>query len=180
MADAGDQDRYFLAVWPDPSVRDRLDEWSQAIRTDRSARRVAPDNLHITLVFLGGLSPPQVAAVRKVAGETAWTGGSLLLDRVGYWRRARIVWAGSRDGCEPLSSLAEALRGGLRRIGFRIEARPFVPHVTLYRQARRRPKWAPQPISWRINEFCLVRSRLASEGARYQVLDHWSATGDVK
>lgn len=177
---AGDSDRYFLAVWPDPAVRDALAEWSRDIAVNGSARRVTPDNLHITLAFLGALEAPQVEAVRGVAGETAWAPGTLELDRIGYWKRSRIVWAGSRRGCVPLNELAEGLRDGLRRIGFRIDTRPFVPHVTLVRKARRRPKWRPRAVTWPIDAFCLVRSRLSSEGARYEMLDRWSASGDVK
>lgn len=172
--------RYFFAVWPDASVRTRLTEWSDAIQTDSKSRRIPGEKLHITLVFLGELGAPQLEAVRKVAAGIVWPRGCLTLDRIGYWKRPSIVWAGSRGGAESLSVLAGELREGLRRLGFRLEARPFVPHVTLYRKARRRPKWEPRAVEWPIDEFCLVESRLSSEGARYEVLDRWSASDDVK
>lgn len=172
--------RSFFAVCPDESVRARLAEWSDAIHTGAPARRVPDSKLHITLVFLGALQPAQVAAVRSLAADTPWTGASLTLDRIGYWKRSRIVWAGSREGCAALSALAEALRGRLRRLGFRIEERPFVPHITLYRKAVRKPRWRQETIDWRIDEFCLVQSTLFSSGSRYEILDRWSAHGDVE
>lgn len=172
--------RYFFAVWPDGAVRDRLVEWSESITRDERARPVAGSNLHVTLVFLGALDPPQLAAVRRLGDDTAWRGASLVLDRIGYWKRPRIIWAGPRDGSQALAELAGDLRGRLRRMGFRVEERPFVPHVTLYRKAQRRPKWRPQSVEWRIDEFCLVESRLSPAGAHYEVLHRWSANGDMK
>ena len=151
--------RYFFAVWPSVSVRARLAEWAGSVITDQSARQIPGEKLHITLVFLGELNAPQLGAVRQVAKNTKWGGGTLTLDRIGYWKRSSIVWAGSTDGCEPLSVLADDLRAGLRRRGFRVDARPFVPHVTLYRKARRRPRWEPRVVEWLIDEFCLVVSR---------------------
>lgn len=172
--------RYFLAVWPDDTVRARLAEWANAIRAGSSARQIPAAKLHITLVFLGTLGPSALDAVRSVAADVPWAGATLTLDRVGFWKRPRIVWAGSRDGCPALTALAEELRGRLRRLGFRIEERPFVPHVTLYRKAGRRPRWRQQAIEWRIDEFCLVESVLSSSGSRYEILERWWAKGDVE
>lgn len=180
MSPRADEGRYFFAVWPQPPIRDELAAWSGEIGADKVAKRVPADNLHITLAFLGTLVVSQVEAARRVAAATTWKPTVLELDRIGYWKRSRIIWAGPRQGCEPLSGLAEGLRDGLRRVGFRIDARPFVPHVTLFRKARRRPKWASRMVSWPIEEFCLVCSRLSAEGARYEILDRWSATGDVE
>lgn len=172
--------RYFLAVWPDPHVRERLGEWSSSVRTGPPARRVEEVNLHMTLVFLGRLDPRQLEAVRKVGAATTWSGASLILDRVGYWKRSRIIWAGCGEDSPSLSALAEDLGTRLRRLGFRVDSRPFVPHVTLFRKAQRRPRWEHRHVEWRINEFCLAESRLSSSGARYTVLDRWSALDDMK
>ncbi|MGA8262047.1 MAG: RNA 2',3'-cyclic phosphodiesterase [Arenicellales bacterium] len=172
--------RCFFAVWPDAAVRARLAEWAGEVRTDPPARRVEAANLHITLVFLGVLDSRQLDAIRKVGNDTGWTGASLTLDRIGFWKRSRIVWAGSRDGCTALSALAEGLRDRLRRLGFGVEERPFVPHVTLYRKAHRKPRWAHRCVEWRIDDFCLVESLLTPTGAQYSVLDRWSADGDMK
>lgn len=180
MAGEGEDRRYFFAVWPDAGIRSALSEWGRTLRVRAPARRVADDNLHITLVFLGELDAPRLAAVREIAGRVPWTGARLVLDRIGHWKRSRIIWAGSRDGCEALTALADALRDGLQRRGFRVDERPFVPHVTLFRKARQRPRWSSRSIDWRIDEFCLVASRLCAEGAHYEVLNRWSAHDDMK
>lgn len=182
MAESGhlDTGRYFLAVWPDGTVRDRLARWSDAIQPGAPARQVPAPNLHITLVFLGTLDPPGLDAVRAVAAGTPWSHANLSLDRIGYWKRARIIWAGSTNGSAALTALAEALRGRLKRLGLGIEERPFAPHVTLYRKAGRRPRWQRQVIHWRIDELCLVRSTLSSSGSRYEIVERWWPHGDVE
>lgn len=178
--DEADKGRYFFAIWPDDALRDELVAWRSAMRTDDSARAVPAANLHMTLVFLGRLSTPQVASVREVAASTPWSGASLTLDRIGYWPRSRVIWAGSRQGSECLAAFSENLRDRLRRLGFRIDTRHFVPHLTLYRKARRRPKWPRQALTWQIDELYLVQSHLSAEGAHYETVDRWSARGDVK
>ena len=175
-----DERRCFFAVWPDADVRARLADWAEAARVSPPARRVPPASLHITLVFLGVLDGPQLDAVREVGANTAWAGATLMLDRIAFWKRSRIVWAGSRDGCPALSALAEDLRGRLRRLGFAVEERPFLPHVTLYRKAHRKPRWEQRRVEWRMDGFCLAESRLSPAGAQYSVLDRWSAHGDVE
>lgn len=180
MNGPADTGRYFLALWPDETVRSRLAAWSDAIQTGAAARQIPAAKLHITVVFLGTLTPAELDAVRSVAAATSWSRASLTLDRIGYWRRARIVWAGSSDGCEALLALAESLRARLRRLGFRIDRRPFVPHVTLYRKAGRKPRWQRQVIEWHIDELCLVRSSLSSQGSRYEIVERWCARGDVE
>lgn len=172
--------RYFFAVWPDSDVRERLGAWSAELRVDPAARRTASANLHITLVFLGEIEAPQLRAAREVADGVSWPGASLTLDKIGYWKRSRIVWAGPREGSPSLGALAEELRNGLRRRGFRVDDRAFVPRVTLLRKVRRRPRWRGRSIPWRIDEFCLMVSRLTPEGARYEVVDRWSAHGDME
>lgn len=179
-AEPDESGRYFLAVWPDPSVRARLADWSNELNAGYAARRIPADKLHITLVFLGTLGRSELDAVRATAADTSWSGASLTVDRIGYWKRPRIVWAGSSAGSEALSTLAEGLRGRLRRLGFRVEERPFVPHVTLFRKAGRKPRWDKQAIEWRIDEFCLVQSTLSSSGSRYEIVERWCANGDVE
>jgi 2'-5' RNA ligase len=42
------------------------------------------------------------------------------------------------------------------------------------------PRWPRVRLEWRIEEFCLVESRLATDGTRYSVVDRWSANDDMK
>jgi len=172
--------RYFFAVWPDDQVRRALAQWSAAMGPDPRARRVAPDKLHITLAFVGELEAPGLDAVRRAADGVELAALNLSLDRIGFWKRSGIIWCGSSSGAAGLERLAADLRGRLARLGYRVDDRPFVPHVTLYRRARRRPKWPARRIDWHIDGFSLAASRLFADGPRYESVHHWCVPGDME
>jgi 2'-5' RNA ligase len=67
--------------------------------------------------------------------------------------------------------IEDALRAG----GFAFDARAYVPHITLLRNAVRAPR-APQlsPVTWRARAFALVESVRDEGGSRYQVLESWA------
>ncbi|HYS52061.1 MAG TPA: RNA 2',3'-cyclic phosphodiesterase, partial [Burkholderiales bacterium] len=116
------------------------------------------------------------AEVGRAAGEVAAPLASLVLDRPGYWKHNRIAWAGASLVPPELAALVSGLREALAksRIGF--DAKPFVSHVTLLRDARE-PKGMPalDPIPWKIDGFALVESVTLARGSRYEVRRSWSA-----
>lgn len=131
------------------------------------------DTLHLTLAFLGDIPTERVAEARGVADAITTGPFDLTLDGLGYWRHNRILWAG---GPVPprLTFVVDALGDGLRAAGFTLDARPFVPHVTLLRDARcAELPGQPQSISWPVRELVLAESRLSSGGARYEIIGRW-------
>jgi 2'-5' RNA ligase len=130
------------------------------------------DTLHVTLAFLGDIPAGRVADAGKVADEMAVEPFDLILDRLGYWKHNRILWAG---GVSPrLTFLADSLDEKLLVAGFVLDERPFQAHVTLLRDARcSKVPDLPQPIVWPVREFVLVESRLSREGSRYEIIGRW-------
>ena len=141
------------------------------------------DSLHLTLVFVGAVSPDQLGVLQEVAGKIRSEPFDLRLDRVGCWPHNRIVWVGCSKLPTRQHRLSDALTSGLEQAGFVLDKRPFVPHVTLVRNARcdSLPELV-QPILWRVSDFVLVESFLQPSGARYRELDRWplSAAPDKK
>jgi 2'-5' RNA ligase len=134
--------RAFLAVAVPP-----LPALLRALGTLRAlgpaVRPVAPENLHITLRFLGetpAQSLPAIAsAVRTAAADT--TAFEFELVSTGLFpdsQRPAVVWAGTR-GAEPLQSLVAQLTPGLAELGLVPEDRPWVCHLTLARIRARPP-----------------------------------------
>ena len=167
--------RLFFALWPDDGVRVRLAHWSRELRALCGGRTTRPENLHVTLAFLGKVEEAQVAEVERAAGGVAPKAVSLVLDQPGYWKRNRIAWAGASSVPEDLATLVAELRGALACAEIRFDAKPFVSHVTLLRDARE-PQVMPalDPIAWRICGFALVRSVTLPRGSRYEVLRSWT------
>lgn len=165
--------RVFLALWPDAAVRGKLAVLAERCAAQCGGREVAARNLHLTLVFLGALSPAQIMAVCACAARLSVTPFTLELDRVGYWPRPGIVWAGCRETPAPLALLVQSLHAELGALGFALESRPFQVHVTLARKARRAPTPAVSPLAWPVAGFCLVSSRFARGGSEYAILARW-------
>jgi 2'-5' RNA ligase len=145
---------------------------------------VAPDNLHVTLKFLGGVDAPRLDRVRAaldraVAGVPAF---DLAVHGLGAFptpTRARVVWAGIGDGGEALRAVAGRVERELAVLGFPPEERPFSPHVTLgrVREPRRNERLAAalaretsRSGTVRVDRVSLMRSDLSPRGARYSEL----------
>jgi 2'-5' RNA ligase len=98
---------------------------------------VPPENLHVTLRFLGAVGPELVDEVASAVGAAAASTGPIVtrLDGLGAFPapgRARVLWAGLDDRAGRMAALALALDGALAP-RFRPEARPFRPHLTVAR-----------------------------------------------
>ncbi len=169
-----DSERLFLALWPDAEVRRQLAELVSACRSQVSGRPVAPEKLHVTLAFLGEVPTTAAGAVAACVDELPGLDTQVRLDRLGFWPRNGILWAGSREVDPALAAFAADLHARLARLGFRLDRRPFSPHVTLMRRVRRRPRLPSPGIDWAVHGIVLVRSQLASAGSTYEVVRRWS------
>ena len=172
---ATETQRLFLALWPDQRVRDRLSELAEDCVRQAGGRRVASDNIHLTLAFLGALTPSQTRAACECVDGMPTLETRLHIDRVGYWPRKGIVWAGCREVDPGLQSFAGQLNLRLARRGFRVDQRPFSPHITLIRRARRRVRLPAPAIEWPVAGAVLVQSSLEPGGARYTVVQRWES-----
>ena len=166
--------RLFFALWPDDAVRAELARWSRELHALCGGRTTRPENLHVTLAFLGGVEEARVAEVERAAGEVAPKTVSLVLDQPGYWKQNRIAWAGASVVPPELEALVSELRGALAKSRIRFDAKSFVSHVTLLRDARE-PKGIPalDPILWKVDGFALVQSVTLPRGSRYEVRRSW-------
>lgn len=168
--------RVFFAVWPDESAAQALAAAGREAYLACGGRPMRRDSLHLTLAFLGEQPEARIAEARAVADAVAAEPFTLTIDRLGYWRHNRILWAGG--DCPPLVALADALGACLRAAGFVLDERPFAAHATLLRNARcpAVPALAT-PIAWPVTEFVLVESRLSAEGADYRAIGRWPLAG---
>jgi len=182
--------RLFVALEPPELVRRRLaalqTELKRAAgRAAGEVRWTAPEAVHLTLQFLGGVpeerGPAVEAAVRAAAAASAPL--HLTVSGTGAFpsvRRARVVWAGVGGDVGPLAELVAALGRALAPLGFTPEARPFSPHLTLGRAREQRGvaglaaalghAGEGPPAPWRAGEVVLFRSHLSPQGSRYEVL----------
>lgn len=163
--------RLFFALWPDPPTRASLAALAERVAAETGGRATTPDNVHLTLAFLG--SQPRDAVTELVARAEAVDASPfvLTLGHVDCWRKNAVAWLGASEIPPALSSLRAALLASLVPLHIADEARPFAVHVTLARKVttmwRRR---LPAPIAWPVDGFALVASETASDGPVYRVL----------
>jgi len=164
----------FFALWPDEAVRAQLAHWTRELHAVCGGRPTRPENLHVTLAFLGSVEDARVAEVECAAGEVAPRVISLVLDQPGYWKRNRIAWAGASTVPAELDAFVAELRSALERSHIGFDSKGFVSHVTLLRDARG-PRAMPalDPIEWRLDGFALVQSVTLPRGSRYEVRKSW-------
>lgn len=177
--------RMFFAIWPDEMLRTRLHDAARRCLAADQGRLVVPDNLHVTLAFLGAIDNERQACCEQVASRLVRPGFSLVLDRLGYWPRKQILWAGCSDEPPELGGLVSAIEAGLSDCGSEPESRPFHVHATLARHVRRDPFPGPgrsrheqvmpmPPLEWRVREFMLVESDTRPDGVRYTERRSWA------
>lgn len=131
--------RAFIAVEMSGAAREavaRLQERMKAAGADVSW--VKPENLHLTLKFLGEIGE------ERVQGLVETLSSSLLhlppftftLEGAGAFPRPdrpKVLWAGIGEGKETLLRLAREVEAVCGRCGFPAEERPFSPHLTIGR-----------------------------------------------
>lgn len=166
--------RLFYALWPDAPVRDALHDLARECGEVCGGRVTARDNLHVTLAFLGPTTPAEYEAFLALGAALRGETFELALDTVGHWRHNRIVWAGASTLPPALRALAATLTQRLFDLRWRIDERPYTPHVTLVRDARRAPAARDVLLPpWRVRGFALVESVSTPGGVRYTPRAHW-------
>ena len=129
-----------------------------------------PRNLHMTLAFIGNIDEARIPDLAQVAQDVRFAPCMLALDRCNWWKHNRIVWAGG-EAPSALSAAAQELRKGLAAAGIRFDAKAFVPHVTLLRDART-GEGLPQvaELAWPVRDFVLVSSDRDAAGPLYRIV----------
>lgn len=167
--------RLFFALWPDADTREGLARAARQSGVD-SRRLVPPQNLHVTLAFLGNVDEALQKRLVEAAAGLRGHAFSLTIDRSGWWRRAGIAWLGPHHVPGELSRLHADIAGLARGSGLALEDRSFRPHVTVARKLSVPPGFEFEPIRWKIRDFCLAASHTLPGGAEYRIICRWPLT----
>ena len=165
----------------DTNTRMRLSGVRIGVAADaRGVRWVEPENLHLTLAFLGEVEESSLPLIEDaVYAATEAESDPLRLSAQGLGgfpddRSARVLWAGVDGDVPRLIALRKRLVGELRNAGFEVDARRFRPHITLARFRSAQP--LPSRLArlqefgeWQVDELQIVESHLRPSGARYVV-----------
>jgi RNA 2',3'-cyclic 3'-phosphodiesterase len=167
--------RLFFALWPTDEFRADLVLATQNIACDSGGRVIPPENLHVTLLFLGQVPNARFDAVQQAADAlTHAPAFELSFDRAEVWGRANLLCLTTSTTPPAAAALADKLGHSLRDERAEASEREFRPHITLARDLPRRRRPEPmQPLLMKVNDFVLVDSRQGPSGSQYEVLRRW-------
>jgi 2'-5' RNA ligase len=178
------------------AVLSNLENHLKTIAPPNTVRWTAPQNIHLTLHFLGDVAVEDVATINQVLETVALAASpfSLVLEGLGCFpnfQRPRIVWVGVGGAFKTLQLIQGRLGSALQEaIGFSPEARPYSPHLTIGRvkkgiqsaqlkqlgQALEREQAVGQLVSLPVTEISLIKSELKPTGPIYTRLSSGKLT----
>ena len=150
---------------------------------------VAPENVHLTLFFLGDVEESRLGAITDAIEEGVSESGVLpfraAFDGLGVFlsrEYIRVLWVGVSEGSEELTRLQERIEGRLTDLGFEPDDHEFTPHATI---ARMRHAGGKERLQSKLDAFdptlgtreieavCLTESTLAEDGSEYETVERF-------
>jgi 2'-5' RNA ligase len=178
--------RTFIGVDLGKAIRDRTIALQETLaRTGTEVKWVEPENLHVTLLFLGEVDAREVPQVCRIVADGArhHAAFSMSVETLGCFpnpRRPRILWVGVGEGAQTLCALHDELEIPLHDLGYRREERRYAPHITLGRVKSDRPTdqltaALAKHAGWKggettVQEVLVMSSELTPQGPVYTVL----------
>ncbi len=151
--------------------------------TGADLRLVKPENIHVTLRFLGDISPDLVEQIHAEMEKAVFEPFDIEIKGIGAFpnlSHISVLWAGIREGANELRAIFGQLEPRLRELGFRPDSKGFSPHLTIARvkTSRNKPALIERIKELENHEFgrvkaeCLrlKKSILTPQGPIYSVL----------
>jgi 2'-5' RNA ligase len=185
--------RMFIALELPSAASTELSEIQKTLKQGTPpgvVRWVNPNDIHLTLKFLGDVSVSKRDGIEQALREAAANHDEFSLTAGGLgcfpnFERPRVAWVAIHENLEALRDLWDTVEKNTAPLGFPTENRSFRPHLTLGRTRRQAQKSeisafgelvnSTQPrklFRWRVRSVSLIRSELKPTGAVYTVLCH--------
>jgi len=178
--------RTFIAVELSADFRLCLAGLQQELRNSNAdVKWVKPENIHITLKFLGSIPPKKVKAIQDFFpeifdGSAAFNVRLACLGAFPHLNKPKVIWAGLDDPENRLKLLAGHTEEFLCRLGFSKEHKEFKSHITLGRlrsfknlaalSAALQKTAVPSNMEQRIEKITFFKSTLTPQGPIYESL----------
>ena len=184
--------RLFLAIDIPSHARETVVSIQNRFKTlGLNASWVQPENIHLTLKFLGDTPLEQVAKIKKSVSEAVDSISvcKVALDGIGVFpnfKKPRVLWVGLKDPHKHLNVLQENIDAKMMKLGFPRERKHFAPHLTLARikhakgkikesfeDLKREVESIPPMDSefFQVDSVRLIQSELTPKGSIYTILE---------
>ena len=178
--------RLFIALQLPLSIKDELIKIQETFRHNRRRGNLTtPNNLHLTLAFIGEVDAERFDRVIEVLESVPMPPLTLTLDQVGFFHRkdGAVWWVGLQPHPQ-LLHFQKALIAGLRGAEIPYDPKPFNPHITMVRNysPMHEPVVLPRvnPLTFTSEAVTLMRSHRVNEALVYTPLAVFMAQEDVE
>ena len=139
--------RLFIAINFNASTRSHLIDLRDELcsRSERGNFSL-PENLHVTLAFIGEVSPGKVDRIEAILETITFSPFEATIDRLGTFAHGKLWYAGLH-GYKPLIQVQQEITHKLASGGFEMDGRKYRPHVTLGRDVM------TEAVPWEIEPF---------------------------
>jgi 2'-5' RNA ligase len=180
--------RAFIAIELPKEIRNVLSGFQdELMKTRAQVKWVKPENIHLTLKFLGEIEQGKVLEIHSVLNGIAQENPPfrVCLSSLGAFPKLqypRIIWIGVNDA-QPVIEIAKDLDKQLIKIGLPAESRPFSTHITLGRVRSGLNRKAlverleslnknlsPASPEFKVFNLTLFKSTLTPRGPIYEVI----------
>jgi 2'-5' RNA ligase len=106
------------------------------VQTDADLKLVKPQNIHITIRFLGNITPIMIEKIFEEMKKIKFAPFKVQLKGLGAFPNsnyARVIWTGITAGADQLKTVFSQLEPRLRDLGFTPDSKGFSPHLTIAR-----------------------------------------------
>lgn len=181
--------RTFIALELPGEIKSSLAKLQEELKTSQAdVKWVEPENIHLTLKFLGEIEEKKLDKINKIlediAGEKKYF--PIRISNLGAFPKInfpRVIWIGIDKGDEEVKKIAKKLEDGLAEIGIQREDRPFSSHITIGRtkSALNRDKLiqglnnlanklSEENLEFVVKKITLFKSALTPKGPVYEIL----------
>jgi 2'-5' RNA ligase len=177
--------RIFIGIKLNDMVLEKIEKFLKPFKKISTPLKwTKQENLHITLKFIGEVSPEQYSHIETLLNNTNFNTGAMDLNitgcgKFGRGRDLNILWIGT-DKNDTLEDMYNRMENTLEKAGIAKERREFKPHITAARNKKpfnfksffkKIDENSEQFISGlKVTHFQVFKSQLTPEGPIYTIL----------
>ncbi len=105
-------------------------------KTEADLKLVEPQNIHVTIRFLGNIRPHMVEEIYREMKEVQFSPFNIKIEGIGVFpnfQYLRVIWVGVTEGSREMKDVSSQLEPRLRKLGFPPDRKGFSPHLTIAR-----------------------------------------------
>ncbi len=180
--------RTFIAIELPQEIKDFLSHLQQELKScGADVKWVQPENIHLTLKFLGDVGDEELNKIIEIIEEVAKEKSKfqIRVSSLGAFPKIdspRVIWIGVDEGDKETKEIAELLEEKIAKLGIPKEDRPFSSHITIGRtksnlnlhklaqELKNKSELGGGKIGFEAVKITLFKSTLTPKGPVYEAL----------